>query len=475
VGVTTEPPYTNKSQGVAPRNGTNTHVINFTTDGDAPFTPTNGRMLVFVIYGAVTHTVSAGSWTEQLQPVSSGELSIFTVTAASHTSISVLHNGSNYPAPWCILEIPAGSTYTSGIGSSPTADTFPALTGLPGTAQLIIGARGRTSSQVQETGASSVWTAPWVEDADQVELFGVTDGGYLTVGHQINVTATSITPAATTTYSATTFWLTNDRQHAVFAINAVAPGPTTTPFTKDYSVPWRVLGAFTQDVSVPWRVLAAFTKDTSIPWRVLAGFTKDYGIPWQVYALFTKDVAIPWRVLGSFTKDTSIPWRVLGSFTKDVSVPWRVLNSWSADTALNWRVLGSFTKDTALFWDVMSGTSFQKDYALPWRVLGSFTADTAVPWRVLNGWQKDADLRWRVLGGFTKDTGLLWDVLADTAFARSYGLLWNVRAMFSADTLLRWRVLTDALPTLLPADVVVYLEDDVTVILYPDTVTAYLG
>lgn len=223
MAVTTEPAWLNKSSGVAARNGTTSHTIPF------GFTSTSGSFLVVVVFGAVTHAVTG--WTERLQPVSSGELSVFTKTSAGDSSIVVTHNGSNYPVGWVAFEFPAGAAYTAGIGSTPSADTFPALTGLPGTAQVVIAARGRNSSDQSST-ASSVWTAPWVEDFDQSDPRGgtpVTDGMYLTVGHQLNVTSTSITPVATPTYGGTQS--VADREHVVFALNvpALAGGVTVSP------------------------------------------------------------------------------------------------------------------------------------------------------------------------------------------------------------------------------------------------------
>lgn len=211
----TEPPWHNKASGTIARNGTSSHTISF------GFTSTTGRLLVVVIYGAVTH--AASGWTEQLQPVSSGELSLFTKTSAGETSITVTHNASNYPSYWVAYEFPAGSTYTAGSSSSPTSDTFPALSSLPGTAQVIIAARGRVNPNSNATAASTSWGSPWVEDADIFEAYtSGGDSGYVTVAHQINFTGTSITPSATTTYSTEPgSWPLTDRQHLVAALDVV--------------------------------------------------------------------------------------------------------------------------------------------------------------------------------------------------------------------------------------------------------------
>lgn len=503
VGVITEPPWVHKTVGISARNGTTSRTITFSTFGDAPFTPTAGNLLVVVVFGAVTNTVSG--WTERVQPVNSGELSVFEIVAAgtagtpsSTTSITVTNNGSNYPEAIAVLELPAGSVYTSSTGSTPTSDTFPALGSLPGTERLIIAARGRVSGSVLAGGsiASSVWSAPWVEDADLFTAFATTDGVYLTVGHKINETGTTVTPAATTTYDDPTTWNVTDREHVVLAYNAVATG-STTPFTKDYSILARVLNTFTKDTSVLARVLNGFTKDVDLQARVLNTFTKDYSVLARVLNTFTKDTSLLARVLNTWTKDYDLQARVLNSFTKDYSVLAdvlsstgftkdysllaRVLNSWTVDYSLPARVLNTFTKDVVLQARVLN--AWQKDYDLQARVLNGFARDYVLQARVLNGFTVDVVLQARVLNGFTKDTVLLANVLADTSFVRTYVLLANVRELWTVDYVLRARVLSDTTPPPLRADAVARLEDVVSAdldnyavgYLRSDVVVAYLG
>lgn len=421
MGTTTEPPWVHKSQGVASRNGTTTHVVTFSTDGDAPFTPTNGNVLVVVVFGAVTHTVSAGGWTEQQQPVSSGELSIFTVTASGTTSISVAHNGSNYPMSFCVYEFPAGSTITASNGFADSSDTFTALAGLPGTPQLIIAAAGRVMASVGATAGSAVWTAPFVEDADQFVGFATTDGGWMTVAHAINVTSTSVTPAYTATYGGTQ--VINDREHVILAINAVAPS-TTTPFTRDYTLNWRVFGAFTKDTTLNWRVFAAFTQDTTLNWRVFNALTRDTTLNWRVFGAFNQDYTLVWRVLGSWLRDYTMTWRVQNAWTNDYSLAWRVFASFTADTAITWRVFGAFQRDYTISWDVLSGSSFQRDYVLSWRVFNAFSQDYALAWRVYASFTRDYALTWRVMNAFSRDHTLVWRVL--TGWTRDYTLVWVI-------------------------------------------------
>lgn len=214
-----EPPHLNKGFGVAARNGTTSHTMNF------GFTPATGTELLVIMSGAVTHTASGG-WTERLQPVNSSELSVFTKTSAGETSITVTHNGSNYPVAWVAYELPAGSTWVTGTSISNTSDTSPTLTGLPGTPVVVWSARNRNVS-AGATSASTTWSDPWLEDIDLFEPEVSTNGAFLTVGHRINVTDTTATPSSSTTYSAGTF--SNDRQHVVFAFDVPASAGTASP------------------------------------------------------------------------------------------------------------------------------------------------------------------------------------------------------------------------------------------------------
>lgn len=215
MAVVSEPPWLNFASGTAARNGTTSHTINF------GFTSTSGSLLVVIMHGAVTHTVSG--WTEQAQPVSSGELSLFTKTSAGDSSITATHNGSNYPVNWVAYEFPAGSTLTGIDSTTGSNDTMPGLTGLPGTEQVVIAALGRVTVG-SETGGSIAPSAPWVEDADLFTAASGTDGTYLAVIRQINVTATSITPTISPTYSGT--WGNAAREKISAAFDVAASGST---------------------------------------------------------------------------------------------------------------------------------------------------------------------------------------------------------------------------------------------------------
>lgn len=214
-----EPPWINLAKGTALPNGTTSHTINF------GFTAGTGTVLVFIIIGAVTHTVSAGGWTKRQGPVNSAELALFEVAGAGQTSITVTHNGADYSARWLCYEFRAGTTYTNSSSETANDNTPPALGSLPGTKQVIIGAFGMDVSSLTGSTSTTSWISPWVEDEDTfVNKSGTafTDGSYLTVAHQINYTGSSITPPtiALTDSGSPTYAV--DRQKVMAAYNVPA-------------------------------------------------------------------------------------------------------------------------------------------------------------------------------------------------------------------------------------------------------------
>lgn len=397
MATTTEPPYLHKSQGVAARNGTTTHVINFTTDGDAPFTPATGSLLLVFIGGGVTN--AASGWTEVEQPVSTGELSAFTIVSAPTTSITVTHNASNYPCTWVVKEYPAGSVVTSSTPSNSASDTFPTLSGLTGGAgnERVIEAAYLRIADGGESGHTVVWGGGYIEDSDQYVAQATTDGAAFSSAHLINVTATSATPSLTATPAGA--WTVGDREKIVLAVNAVAP-PTTTPFTRDYSSTWRVFNTISTDYASTWRVLNALTRDYADTWRVLNSFA-------------TRDYASNWRVLNALSRDYGSSWRVLNAITKDYADTWRVFGLWTRDYASTWDVLNgtAFTRDYASTWRVFNAVT--RDYPSTWRVLGTWTRDYASVWRVLNSLTRDYSGTWRVFNVITRDYVSTWAVLGD--------------------------------------------------------------
>lgn len=225
MAVTSETSWVNQASGTAPRNGTGSHTVSF------GFTSKPGNLIVFLCYSAADNAEASGTWTERAQPGGSAELSLFTKTSTGETSITINHNVANHPMLWVAYEFLTGSAYTTATSSSTTSEAFPTLSGLPGMAQVVIAARGRASSSSADTNASTAWDSPTVEDADLFTPYTSTVGLALTAGHQLNVTAGSVTPSATTTYTGT--WAVTDRQRIVAAFDVAVPatGSPTNLFT----------------------------------------------------------------------------------------------------------------------------------------------------------------------------------------------------------------------------------------------------
>lgn len=426
MAATTEPPWLHKSVGVAARNGTSGHTITFATDGDAPFTPATGTLLVVTVYGPVTHT-AAGGWTERLQPVNSGELSVFTITSAPTASIVLTHNASNYPILFEVKEYPAGSAWTSGAGSSIFNDTIPALTGLPGTEQVVTSILARIAGNTATNG-SAVWTAPFTEDADLFTVFSGNEGCWMSSAHTINVTATSITPVITPTYTGS--YGTSDRQVISYAINAAAKSGTT-PFTRDYSTTWRITNAITSDYATTWRVTNAFQRDYSTTWRVTNAWTRDY--------------ATTWRVTNSFTRDYATTWRITTGFTQDYATSWRITNAFQVDYATTWNITSgtSFVRDYSTTWNIRN--AFTRDYATTWSIRNALSRDYATTWNVLAGFSRDYATTWSVRNAFTRDYVTTWNVIANEAFIRDYATTWNIRGLFQRDYVTFWNIFDDSI------------------------------
>jgi hypothetical protein len=185
-------PLLNFASGIAPRNGTLSHTISF------GFTATAGSFLMVCVRGAVSHT--ATGWTKQGQASNSTQVAVFTKIATGGDTFTVSHNGSNYAVAWTAWEYVAGTTYHSAAGSTTTSTTMPTLSGLPGTPVEVFASYGAICAQPsgELSGATSTWTAPFIELTDQVALkAGSTDGCYDTIARQSGVTATSVTPVGT--------------------------------------------------------------------------------------------------------------------------------------------------------------------------------------------------------------------------------------------------------------------------------------
>jgi ABC-type thiamin/hydroxymethylpyrimidine transport system permease subunit len=449
-----EPPYLHKSSGVSVRNGTTTRTITWSTFGDAPFTPATGSLLVAIVFGAVTNSTS-GSWTEQLQPVSSGELSVFTSTNNSVTappsSITITNNGANYDEMICVMEFPAGSAYVSGIGSTPTADTWPTLTGLTGGAgneRVIIGARGRTITSTITTSMSSSPTAPWVEDADIFQAMTTgTETGYLTVVHAINIIATSATPVSTTTVGGSNS--TPDREHVVFAINAVATSGTTS-VTSKMNTPWVVRSSVTQPISVPWVLRNTITRPLSVPWALRNTITQPISTPWVVRAAVKNPLSVPWVVRSAVATQLSTPWVVRAAITNPLSTPWVVRQSINQTLDARWGVAGKVTGVLSVPWALRS--SVQATLSTPWALRASISRPLSAPWAQRALVAGTLDARWGVAGKVTSVLGAPWvlrGVVASALDARwalrsqikaTLGTPWTLRAKVTSTLRILWVV-----------------------------------
>lgn len=433
MGVTPEPPWTNFASGTAARNGTASHTINF------GFTSTTGRFLVVEVFGAVTN--AATGWTEQLAPVASAELSVFTKTSAGESSITVTHNGSNYPVNWTVREYESGSAWVDGVDSNSNVDAFPALTGLPGVEVVVHAARGRSASNGAETDSTTTWTAPFVEDADLFSpLAGGTDGaGHFSSAHAINITATSITPSASTTYSGT--WSTPDREKVVYAINAVAP-ITTTPVSSDLDTRWRVREQVNQSLDTRWRVRQLASQDLDSRWRVYNTISQSMDTRWRVHSLVTQSLDSRWRVQNLVSQNLDSRWRVREIVSQSLDSRWRVRNLASQDLDSRWRVCNLIQQSLDTRWRVRELVSSDLDSR--WVTDGSLSqvsGDLDTRWRVREYVSSDFDTRWRVdssVLSVSSDLDSRWRVRGWVG--ANLDIRWRVRARVSSDLDVRWRV-----------------------------------
>ena len=230
-----EPTWLHRTGGVSARNGTSTHTINFATDGDAPFTPTDGNMLVVVAVSGSAIGWSAG-WTERLSPTGASELSVATVTAASTTGATLTLVGSDLPVVWAAFEFPAGTTWVNGASASGQANTAaqPTVTGLPGTPVTVLYAVGKNMGTPNVPTPFATWPVGAGEAVDRFTPGnGTTDGAWLSIGYQTGVTAT------TATVTPNCYGLgAGNTERATFALNVPsgAPGSPTVVAGQDRPV-----------------------------------------------------------------------------------------------------------------------------------------------------------------------------------------------------------------------------------------------
>ena len=171
--------------------GVFTHTVNpnsGTVVAGAAFTPTAGRFLLVVIEGAVTTYgttpgVPPTGWTQEAAAVSSTGLYTWTRTAAGGDTLTVTHNGADYPAMFHWFEFSTGTTWVGDVTATSVSATGanPNLTGLTGT-NLVMAAKANSVANINVR--SATWNAPNVEILDYYEADAATDGYFLGICYQ---------------------------------------------------------------------------------------------------------------------------------------------------------------------------------------------------------------------------------------------------------------------------------------------------
>lgn len=220
----------------APRNATTVHTIDAssgTVVGGTSFTPTSGRLLVAVMYGAVTSGLSTGvpataptGWTKPAtsEAVNNGGLYVWWRVADGTTGDRIVanHNGSNYPVVCEVFEFPAGSSFVKASAANGYASgaAGPALSGLTGT-NWIAGAMGGAVGSAL-TASSVAWDAG-AEQSDTWTTTAVTDGyEYSSTALADSVlTSTTFTPTVTATGGGVANY-----ERLNFAVNVASAGST---------------------------------------------------------------------------------------------------------------------------------------------------------------------------------------------------------------------------------------------------------
>lgn len=202
VATTPQPVWTRRTAGVGARDGTAAHTLSFT-----PASP--GALLVAVVTGGVTSTAASPGWTKRLSPVTQVELAVFTCSASGgETSLTLTHNGSNYPINYVVYEFPAGTSWVDGAGNA--NGWSPALSSLPGTPVVAVTALAMASANLADPAVQADWGYCWTEDVDTMTPYdGVTDGVYLTAGWRQLYTDTSVSPALSGYYGGPVYMLSD--------------------------------------------------------------------------------------------------------------------------------------------------------------------------------------------------------------------------------------------------------------------------
>lgn len=430
----------NRTVGVAARNGTSSHTITFTP-------ATSGRLLMVVMSGSVTHTMSTSGYTKRVTAVNSTELAVWTKTAAaSESSLTVTHNASNYPVEYAIYEFPAGSAWLAG-SNQPNTSTWAALTGLTGTPTVFAAISQNQSAAIGATVLTTTTSAPWTEDYDDGTVYATTEGANLSIGYQSAYASSSVTPSQTVAAGP-------NSERAVWAITVASSG--TTPVTSDLDLRWRVNGRVSSDLDARWAVRSVVTSDSDLRWRVLNKVNSDLDLRWPVRNIASSDIDLRWRVNGRVSSDLDARWAVRSAVTSDSDLRWRVFGRVSSDADLRWAVRAAVSSDLDLRWAVQQsagtvtslldlrwgvGGRVTSDLDLRWPVRALVSSDLDARWGVRSGLSSNLDLRWRVLQVVESDLDARW-IVRNRAFT-DLDLRWSVagRAVSTLD--LRWRVLAD--------------------------------
>jgi hypothetical protein len=196
----------------APRNATNTHTVtpsSGTLAAGTLFTPTAGRFLLCVVEGSVTTTGAAGGtgtspptgWTLPTNgsAVNATGLYVFTKTAAGSDTMIANHNGTNYPVSFDFYEFSAGTTFVGAVTATSVGTTVanPNLTGLTGTTNIVMAAKGQGGIAAVTTGT---WNLSMTESLDA--CVNASDGYFCGVGYLTGYSTSSFQPTCTLAPSA---------------------------------------------------------------------------------------------------------------------------------------------------------------------------------------------------------------------------------------------------------------------------------
>lgn len=207
--------WVNRSLVPAPRNGTNSHTVEFTP-------ASAGSLLLCVVEGAVTSTTPSG-WTLPSGGSAVNNTGLYVwwkIASAGESSLTTTHNGSNYPAGFVVYEFPAGSSFVGSVSDAsvlhPAAN--PPLSGLSGT-NLLFGVVGAGAVSTNAAG-STAWsgTPSPTEDFDLLVVQAGSDGYLFSIGYAEDAAVESWQPTGAVTATGTS----STKETLTFAVNVAA-------------------------------------------------------------------------------------------------------------------------------------------------------------------------------------------------------------------------------------------------------------